>query len=140
MMTTLIFRSQLQKEAGFTIPSWMTIQNVFSQSKLIYSLLPSCLELTEVKFLQFRVNSCFEHGTNHPSLTAWPMLNVYDLKLGKVPDLAPHNHSTEQQACDCIAMPPSLIPSKPLIVEFAISNLLYNVYVQWPMSTHTCYL
>jgi hypothetical protein len=28
----------------------VTIQNLFSQSELAYSRLPSCLELTEVKF------------------------------------------------------------------------------------------
>jgi hypothetical protein len=45
----------LDREAGFTIPKWMTIQNVFSQSELVHSQLPSGLELTEVKFSQFRV-------------------------------------------------------------------------------------
>ena len=29
------------------IPSWMTVQNIFSQSELIFFLVPSCLELTE---------------------------------------------------------------------------------------------
>jgi hypothetical protein len=33
-----------------TIPSWMTVQNVFSHSELILSWVPSCLELTEVRF------------------------------------------------------------------------------------------
>ena len=37
--------------SGFTIPSWMTVQNVFSKLELIYSRLPSCLELTKVRFL-----------------------------------------------------------------------------------------
>ena len=45
---------------------------------------PSCLELTEVRFCSSELR-CFEHGKNHASLTAWPMLNVYHFKLGKEP-------------------------------------------------------
>ena len=61
-------------------------------------------------------------------LTAWPMLNVYHFKIGK--ELNPRFGTTH---------PLSLISSKPLMVELAISNLS-NVYVQWPMSTDTLYL
>ena len=43
----------------------MIVQNLFSVSELVYSRLSSCLELTEVKFSQFRVNNCFERGTNN---------------------------------------------------------------------------
>jgi hypothetical protein len=72
--------SGLQFRVGYN-----TVQNIFSQSEHIYSQLPSCLELTEVQFSQFRVNSCFERSTNPASLTAWPMLNVYHFKLGNEP-------------------------------------------------------
>ena len=34
----------------FRIPSWMTVQKVFSQSELAFSQVPSCLELTAVRF------------------------------------------------------------------------------------------
>jgi hypothetical protein len=38
---------------------------------------PGVLNLLKSSFSQFPFNSCFEPGTNHASLTAWPMLNVY---------------------------------------------------------------
>jgi hypothetical protein len=41
-------------------------------------------------------------------------------------------------ALQCLQLP--LIPSKWLTVEFAISNLLCNLYAQWPMSTDAFYL
>jgi hypothetical protein len=31
-------------------PSWMTVQNIFSRSELVFFRVPSCLELTEVRF------------------------------------------------------------------------------------------
>jgi hypothetical protein len=94
----------------------MTVQNVFIPD------FPVVLTSLKSSFCSSEL-SCFEHGTNHASLTAWPILNVYHFQFGK--ETLNPRFGTKQ--------PLSLIPSKPLIVEFAISNWLCNVYVQWPM-------
>jgi hypothetical protein len=76
-------------------PSGGSSSRIFPVGARLFRL-PRCLELTEVKFSQFRVNSCYARGTYQASLTAWPMLNVYHFKFGKEPlNLGPHSHSTE---------------------------------------------
>ena len=61
-------------------------------------------------------------------MTVWPMLNVYNFKLGKE-TLNLRLGTTQPLQCLQLAT-----------VELAISNLLCNVYVQLRMSTDTFYL
>jgi hypothetical protein len=80
--------------------SWVTVQNVFSQSDLVFSEFPVVLNSMKSEISLFRVSSCFERDRGHAGLTAWPMLNVYPFKLGKEtlkPRLGP-------QSSDCFAM------------------------------------
>ena len=65
------------------IPSWMTIQNIFSKLELVFSEFPVVLNSLNSKISKFRDSSCFEQCRIHAGLTAWPMLNVYNFKLGK---------------------------------------------------------
>jgi hypothetical protein len=75
----------------------------------------------------------------------WPMVlhvNVYPFKLGKETIksiLGPHTLSTEYQASDCFATL-AVSHSFQTFIEFEISNLLCNVYVQWPMSTDVLFI
>jgi hypothetical protein len=60
------------------ILSWMTVQNVFSQSELVFSRVASCLELLDFPVLSFQMflmwqKSCECH------------VNVYPFKPGKRP-------------------------------------------------------
>ena len=42
----LVIALERGQSSRLTVPSWMTVQNIFSQLELI----PSCLELTEIIF------------------------------------------------------------------------------------------
>jgi hypothetical protein len=86
--------SALEKGSSsrLAIPSWMIVQNVFSQSELLFSEFTAVLNSLKFEIFQFQVSSCFEHSRSHAGLTACPMLSVCPFKLGK---LGPHSHSTE---------------------------------------------
>jgi hypothetical protein len=61
------------------IPSWVTVQNVFSQSELVYFRFPSCEFAVVLKsdISQFSVSSCFEGIRSQAGLTAWPMYSTF---------------------------------------------------------------
>jgi hypothetical protein len=76
------------------IPSWMIVQNVFSQLELVFVRVPSCLELTEVwhfpvpSFQLFwtQQKSCWIDSIANVFNFSWPIVihvNVYPLNLEK---------------------------------------------------------
>jgi hypothetical protein len=57
------------------IPSWMIIQNVYSQSEHISS--PAVLNSLKSDIFLIRVSSCCERSKSHAGLTAWPMYSTF---------------------------------------------------------------